>query len=178
MTITDEMTGSKQVAPSAHTYAGPEAERKKLAYLECLAREHARFEKPGIIGEFGWHGGGKPRALKDAPPATEEQQARWCRLVVESTRGHATGWLNWGFHDQPEATDVSQFTGLLTAEGREKAWGREFRRLAAELKDGRFPVPAPANRPAIDWDRLVTSRKAIDEFRAQYLRSYPDSPAP
>ncbi len=44
------------------------------------------------------------------PPASEEQQAQWCRRVVETSAGFAVGWLNWGFYDHPEATDVSQLT--------------------------------------------------------------------
>lgn len=155
-----------------HLYNNPEAEPRNLAYLECLAREFSRLGKPVMIGEFGWHGGGKPRVFKDSPAATEEDQARWCRLVVERTRGAVCGWLNWGFHDQPEATDPSQFTGLLTAEGQEKAWGREFRRLAAEIaKQPRMDAPKYGDRPTLEWDRLITSRKAADAFRASYIRA-------
>ena len=40
----------------------------------------------------------------------------------------ATGWLNWGFYDQPEARDVSQLTGLLKADGKPKAWRESFSR--------------------------------------------------
>lgn len=155
----------------AYLYGGPEDETRNLGYLDGLARECARFGKPVVIGEFGWHGGGAPKAFKDAPVATEEQQARWCRQVVESTRGLVSGWLNWGFHDQPEARDVSEFTGLLTAEGGLKAWGREFARLAPQVTGLQPPpaAPLPDGLPRIEWDRQVTSRRAIDEFRAAYL---------
>ena len=153
----------------AYLYGGPEAEFRNLAYLDCVARECARFGKPLLVGEFGWHGGGSPRAFRNAPPATEEQQARWCRLLIERTRGLATGWLNWGFHDQPEARDVSEFTGLLKADGTLKAWGREFQRLAGEVRQPAPAVPAATNHPALDWDRLITSRRAVDEFRAAWI---------
>ncbi len=158
-------------------YDRPEAEGRNLAYLECLTREFARLGKPVIIGEFGWHGGGKPKAFKDAPVGTEEDQARWCRQVVERTRGPVCGWLNWGFRDQPEAADVSEFTGLLTAGGKEKAWGREFRRLARDLvqnPDAKSVPPGP--RPALEWDRLITSRRVADAFRAEYIKAYLRSP--
>lgn len=159
----------------AYLYQGPEAEAANLSYLEILAREHARFGKPVVIGEFGWHGGGAPKAFKNAPVATEAQQARWCSRVVTTTTPWVTGWLNWGFHDQPEATDPSEFTGLLRADGQVKEWGREFSRLAAEWKSRTRPATTPevgADRPSIPWDRLVTSRRAVDEFRAEYLKAY------
>lgn len=165
----------------AYEYENATAEARNLGYLELLAREHARFGKPVMIGEFGWTGGGKAKAFKNspAPPATEEQQARWCSQVVTTTEPWVTGWLNWGFHDQPEATDPSEFTGLLRADGTEKAWGREFTRLATRLT-----APAPARAAAsartaptaksvdLPWDRLVTSRKEIDAFRGEFLKTY------
>lgn len=160
----------------AYEYENASAEARNLGYLELLAREHARFGKPVMIGEFGWTGGGKAKAFKNspAPPATEAQQARWCSQVVTTTEPWVTGWLNWGFHDQPEATDPSEFTGLLRADGTEKAWGREFTRLATRLT---APQPIKTTPPAkaadvLPWDRLITSRKEIDGFRGEYLKTY------
>lgn len=167
------------LAEGAYLYQGEAMERRNLAYLEALTGECARLGKPVVIGEFGWHGGGSPRAFKNAPVASEEDQARWCRSVVEQTRSRVQGWLNWGLRDQPEATDVSQFTGLLTAEGREKAWGREFRRLSQERRDGRLSPARSAPRdhpPSMEWDRLITSRKAADAFRARHLEAFRPTP--
>lgn len=156
----------------AYLYQGAAEEARNLGYLDCLVREHARFGKPVVIGEFGWHGGGSPRAFKNAPVASEDDQARWCRLVVETTRGRVHGWLNWGFHDQPEATDVSQFTGMLRADGTLKAWGRAFQDLASGRGPSRSSAASPGGGlPVLDWDRQVTSRRAIDEFRQAYLET-------
>lgn len=157
----------------AYRYTGPDAESRNLAYLDCLARECSRWGKPTVIGEFGWYGGGKPKAFKEGTASTEEDQARWCCKVVEQTRPRVSGWLNWGFQDQPEATDVSEFTGLRRADGTEKAWGREFRRLGASLLE---PPPPPRGStgsfPALDWDRLITSRRAAESFRHAYLEAF------
>lgn len=106
----------------AYDYRDDESERRNLAYLESMVAEVARCGKPVVVAEFGWYGGGKPRFDGGRHPfATEEQQARWCRRLVESTRGLAQGWLNWGVFDQPEATAPSEFSGLLTADGKGKA---------------------------------------------------------
>ena len=89
-----------------------EAERRNLAYCESVAREVAAPGKPVVIAEFGCYGGGPIDVAKSRinkalhlPPLSQEQQARWCRKLIETTRGLATGWLNWGLYDHPEAND-------------------------------------------------------------------------
>lgn len=161
------------LANGAYEYRSAEDETRNLAYLESVVREVARPGKPVVIAEFGWYGGGKPTFDQGRhPAATEEQQAQWCRRLIETTEGLAVGWLNWGFYDQPEATDCSQLTGLLTAAGQLKAWGREFQQQAARLKHKALP-PAPlGSRPALDWDACVTSRAAARAFRDSYHEAF------
>lgn len=156
----------------AYQYRSDEEEARNLAYLESVVREVARPAKPVVVAEFGWYGGGKPNfGGGKQPAATEEQQARWCRRAVETTEGLATGWLNWGFFDHPEAKDVSELTGLLTHDGKVKAWGREFRALANRFQGRAIPPRALSPRPALDWDRCVTSTAAGHEFREAYYRA-------
>ncbi|MFA7005613.1 MAG: cellulase family glycosylhydrolase, partial [Verrucomicrobiia bacterium] len=125
-----------------YDYTKPEDEQRNLAYLESVVREVAAPGKPVVLAEFGWYGGGALRLRngKMSAPGTEEQQARWCRRAVETTAGLACGWLNWGFYDHPQANDCSQLTGLLTVDGKLKAWGVEFQKLAAQF--GGHEVPA------------------------------------
>jgi hypothetical protein len=124
-----------------------------------------------VIGEFGWYGGGTLNYGKH-PVATEEQQAQWCRKLVESTAGMACGWLNWGFYDQPEAGDVSQLTGLMKANGDEKAWGREFKTLSERYANHKLPVLIISPRPPLDWDGCLTSDANRSEFDASYLKAW------
>ena len=160
-------------ANGAYEYRDQTQETANLAYLEGLVREVARPGKPVVLAEFGWYGGGKPKFDRGAHPAASEQQhARYCRRVVEVSTPYATGWLNWGFYDQPEATDCSEFTGLLTADGQLKEWGRTF----AELAKRDWPCPTTSShwpaRPQLDWDACVTSIAAARAFRQEYLESF------
>ena len=148
-----------------------EDEARNLAYLEGVVREAARPGKPLVIAEFGWYGGGQPTFGKHAA-ATEEQQAQLCRKLVESTAGLACGWLNWGFHDHPQAGDVTQFTGLLTADGKVKAWGREFKNLSERYGGRKLSVPKLGTRPALDWDLCITSAAEGTKFRERYLEAW------
>lgn len=149
------------LADGAYEYSGPEAERRNLAYLECVVREVAKVGKPVVLAEFGWYGGGKPTFDGGRhPAATEEQQAQWCRRVVETTAGLAVGWLNWGFYDHPGARDVTELIGLVTVDGKVKRWGEEFQKLAVQFHQQRIPAKTLGPRPTLDWDACVTSTLA------------------
>ncbi|MFZ2642856.1 MAG: cellulase family glycosylhydrolase [Verrucomicrobiia bacterium] len=161
-------------AGGLYDYTKPEDEQRNLAYLESVVREVAAPGKPVVLAEFGWYGGGALRLRngKMSAPGTEEQQARWCRRAVETTAGLACGWLNWGFYDHPQANDCSQLTGLLTVDGKLKAWGAEFQKLVARFGGHEIPPAKLGPRPALDWDRNITSAKAAKEFRDAYLNAF------
>jgi hypothetical protein len=152
-----------------YRYDGAEAETRNLACLESMAREAALTNLPVVIGEFGWYGGGPLDAKTQA--ASEDQQAQWCQHVVDATRPIACGWLNWGMYDDPQATDVSRFTGLLTADGHEKAWGRAFTQDAKEFSTNTSAYHLP-DRPACPWDQCITDPAAMEQFRRSYLESF------
>ena len=163
----------------AYEYRNEEEEARNLAYLQSVVGEVARAGKPVVVAEFGWYGGGKPHFNGGKHPfASEEQQARWCRKLVETTAGTAVGWLNWGFYDHPEAKDVSELTGLLTADGKLKAWGREFQKLAQQYSGQRVPSGKTLSAPTLDWDACLTSTKAGNSFREQYYQALMHSRGP
>ncbi len=161
------------LAQGAYEYRNEADELANLAYLQCVVCEAARPGKPVVLAEFGWYGGGKPKFDGGRhPEATQEQQARYCRRVVETSAGLATGWLNWGFYDQPEATDCSELTGLLTADGKTKAWGATFKELVSIYSERPTPPRRLRDRPEINWDDCLTSMKAQSDFRQKYLEIF------
>lgn len=157
------------VAQGAYQYQGAAAETANLAMLEAMARECAKPGLPLVIAEFGWYGGGA--AKPGWNPATEEQQAEWCRHLIATTAPLACGWLNWGMHDNPQSRDVSKLTGLFTADGKEKAWGRAFRELAQRFQT-QPPVFALPERPDLPWATCVASGEAMEAFQTTYLESF------
>ena len=159
------------LAAGAYRYESAAAETANLAVLEAMARQCAEPGLPLVIAEFGWYGGGP--LDPGGPPATEQQQAAWCRHVVEVTSPLACGWLNWGMYDHPQAKDVSRLTGLWTVDGQEKAWGREFRKLAERFR-AHPPVYAPPKRPELPWEACTASGDAMEQFRQAYLESFAD----
>jgi len=161
------------LANGAFEYRSDAEEEANLAYLESVVREVARVGKPVVLAEFGWYGGGKPKFGGGRhPAATEEQHARYCRRVVETTAGLAVGWLNWGFYDQPEATDCSELTGLLTSKGGLKEWGRAFAELSRKYGSSRLSRPREFHGPVLDWNACLTSTAAAKSFREEYLREW------
>jgi hypothetical protein len=167
------------LANGAYEYQGAEEESRNLAYLESVVREVAAAEKPVVLAEFGWYGGGKPKFDGGRhPAATELQQAEYCRKVVRTSAGFVCGWLNWGFYDQPEASDCSELTGLATADGRTKEWGKTFQALATEFAGKTFSPRTIGARPTLDWEACVTSAAAGNEFRRKYGEAFEKDPPP
>jgi hypothetical protein len=161
------------LANGFYEYRNDEDELRNLAYLDAVIREVAVLGKPTVLAEFGWYGGGKLSLNQGRhPAATGEQQARWCRRVVETTAGRVCGWLNWSLHDHPGAGDVTELIGLLTAEGAEKAWARDFAALARRLSPGVPVEPEPPDAPRPDWERLIVDGAARDGFRQRLLAWY------
>lgn len=157
----------------AYAYRDEEDELANLAYLEGIVREAARPGKPVVLAEFGWYGGGKPKFDNgNQPAATQEQQAGYCGRVVKTSACFVAGWLNWGFYDCPDASDCSEFTGLVTADGSVKAWGKTFHELAAQYSGSQIPPAKIGPRPALDWDACLTDRGTQREFRKRYLAAF------
>jgi len=155
-------------------YENAAAEQRNLAYLHAVVREAAAPGKPVVLAEFGWYGGGKPTLDGGTwPAATELDQARWCRLAVETTRSLATGWLNWGLYDHPKSGDITQLSGLLTADGRTKAWGTAFSALATEL----HAHPPRLNFPTgafLVWDACTVDAQARAAARERAIKAFQD----
>lgn len=160
----------------AFEYRSDEEENRNLSYAHGVVAEVAKLGKPVVLAEFGWYGGGKPRFDGGKHPfASEQQQAQWCRRLVETTTGLACGWLNWGLYDQPEATDPSEFSGLLTATGEMKAWGREFEKLAKRYTKKLPTTKQPKLGMELDWNACVTDPAAGNRWRQEYYRKFTEA---
>jgi hypothetical protein len=154
------------LAQGVYRYENQAGEDANLAVVESMARECAKPGKPLVIGEFGWYGGG---ALDPGgQPASEEQQAQWCKRLVEVTSPIACVWINWGLHDTPNAGDVSRLTGLITVGGVDKAWGKAFGPLVKGLP---LANALPA-RPDLPWERCTMDGAAMTRFQAEYLAAF------
>ncbi|MCP5524646.1 MAG: beta-galactosidase [Verrucomicrobiales bacterium] len=161
------------LARGFYEYGGDEDEGRNLAYLESVVREVAACAKPVLLAEFGWYGGGKLTLDGGRhPAATEAQQARWCRRVIETTEGYCRGWLNWGMYDHPQAGDVTQLLGLFTVDGRTKEWGRTFAELARRGRAEGLSGPPQWERPPLDWDGCIQDRAAIEAWQEAYFQAW------
>ena len=156
-----------------YQYRGAESLERNLAYLEGVTREVARAGKPVVLGEFGWYGGGTPRfSGGQFPPATEAQQEEYERRAVEVSGRFVSGWLHWGLYDDPQANDCSEMIGLLTVDGRAKAWGKTFREWAPRLEGKGARRTEAGPRPDLDWEACLTSLAAENEFRQRYFKAF------
>jgi endo-1,4-beta-mannosidase len=162
------------LARGAYEYRSEADELTNLAYLESVVREVARPGKPVVLAEFGWYGGAeKPKFDKGVHPiGTEEQQAKYLERAVQTSAGFVVGWLNWGLYDHREATDCSELTGLVRADGSMKAWGRVFGQLSSKYVGTHIVPVMTGARPTLDWDACLTDSASANQFRDEYLKAF------
>ncbi len=144
---------------------------RNLAYLE-LALRYVRAgapRKPLLVGEFGWHGGGKSNHLGERSP---EDQARWCRAAVLQGRGIVSGWLNWAYADTPTALDLTRFSGLVTEDGKTKPWGFAFRELAMNPALWFSAAVSPKAETVFDADEAICDPAAGDAMLGRYHEAW------
>ncbi len=90
------------------------------------------YQKPVVVQEFGWYGGGASRFLCELPPRREEEHAAYMEALITALRPHVNGFINWPLADMPQSTDISNHGGIFTHDGRRKALAGVFERLARE----------------------------------------------
>ena len=162
------------LAAGGYRYQSETIRRANLAYLESVVRETADPGLPTMLAEFGWYGGGICPHYGRPIPATQQQQADFCAREVKTSTPLVCGWLNWAMYDDPVAADVTRFSGLFTADGKVKAWGRRFSQIAREYQYQLPPVPLGkiGPRPELPWDACLTSSAAAEKFRVEYLEAF------
>ncbi|MGC8625362.1 MAG: cellulase family glycosylhydrolase, partial [Phycisphaerae bacterium] len=163
------------LAAGIYFYQSEAVRVANMAYLESVVREVAVPGLPTVLGEFGWYGGGSCAGIGGgAIVPTQQQQSDFCAQEVRTATPLVCGWLNWAMYDDPEAKDITRFSGLFTAEGKEKVWGRRFSQLAREYQYNLPPVPLGkiGPRPELPWDACLTSSAAAEKFRLEYLEAF------
>ena len=108
-------------------------------------------------------------------PRTAEEGLRQCAELSEIA-GH--WFLEFIRSDHPGASDCSELTGLLTADGREKRWAAEFSGLASRLAGKRMTPATLRARPALDWDSAISDPKAAPQYLAEYTKAFAASRKP
>jgi hypothetical protein len=131
-------------------FESKESWQKNLAYLQSLLA-YCQTEKPLVLEEYGWYGGGTPQ---DHPYLDEDQQARWVLAEIEASRRLARGWLSWPLADTPEATDMSSYGGLVRTNMGYKIWAWWFQAYAS--KTTALPQPTPP-LPSFDVTPSLTA---------------------
>jgi len=147
--------------------------RETLWHGRAICRYMHIPGKPVVMEECGWYSGGDVRiGGREQPWRSEVQQTDWCTRLVKATRGDVCGWLFWPYRDTPPASDFSRGSGLYSAAGKLKDWGRAFARMAPKITAGR-PVRAAATcKVRLPWAELVTQPDAVKAFRARYLELF------
>jgi hypothetical protein len=144
--------------------------QETLGHARAVARYMHAADKPVVLEECGWYGGGSVfTGNREQPSRSEEQQTAWCTSLVQATRRDVCGWLFWPYRDTPSSLDASRRSGLYDAQGRLKDWGRAFARLAPEITAATPPRARPTLTMPVFLPDLTTRPDAIKEFRAAYL---------
>ena len=130
---------------------------------------------PTVLGEFGWYGGGSCAGIGGGVIVpSQQQQSDFCAQEVRTATPLVCGWLNWAMYDDPVAKDITRFSGLFTADGKLKLWGKRFGEISLEYRKDLPPVPLGqiGPRPELPWDACLTNSAAAEKFRVAYLEAF------
>ena len=61
---------------------------------------------------------------------------------------------------------------MLTGDGRIKVWGRQIQDLSCNWAGQHLPAAKLGPQPALDWQVVITSAKADQEFPERYFRAF------
>jgi len=139
--------------------------------LEGIA--HLFFEdKPIILEEFGWYGGGKPKwdkLIDNLPYKSEDEQAWYvCNLIQDSIK-YCSGWIHWTFGDTPASTDISKFGGIFTSDLKLKSIGRGLKKLAPSLSNKKLIREPGTNKKEVDLKSILVSSQEEKTFWSDYI---------
>ena len=120
------------------------------------------YQKPVVLQEFGWYGGGASRFLGELPYRSEEEHAAYTRTLIDTLLPHACGFVNWPLCDMPQANDISNHGGLFTHDMRPKALAAVYRDFAQREGTCARPRQAATRTVSYSLRQLFTSRAYQD----------------
>ncbi len=131
----------------------------------CIGMSRLNWhEKPVVLQEFGWYGGGTSKFLGPLPHRTEQEHADYTRALTDALRPHINGFINWPTCDMPDSNDISNHGGIFTHDMKDKALTQVYRELARDLKSTEH-VRAPASTLLeVSLIGLYTCRSYQDEM--------------
>ena len=92
------------------------------------------YNKPVVVQEFGWYGGGESSFFCPLPYRSEKDHADYTEALCEALIPHVNGFLNWPTFDMPAANDISNHGGIFTHDGRAKELAKVYARLSGKLQ--------------------------------------------
>ena len=104
----------------------------------CIGMSRLDFyNKPVVLQEWGWYGGGTSRFLNELPFRSEEEHAHYAEKLMDALAPHVNGFLNWPTFDMPAANDISNHGGIWTHDGQPKKLARVYREWGAKIRERR-----------------------------------------
>jgi aryl-phospho-beta-D-glucosidase BglC (GH1 family) len=123
--------------------------------------------KPIILEEFGWYGGGKPKwddLIDELPYKSQDEQATYVTSLIEESVAFCSGWIHWTFGDTPASSDISKFGGLVTSDLQIKSLGERFKNLAAIMSNKKLKRIDASATIEIDVKKILTSENEEKRF--------------
>lgn len=153
-----------------------EALQRWLVANEIMGRLYTSLGKPVVLEEWGWYGPGRAEfAGVDMGQRTAADQLRYCEAMMETTQHFFQGWMYWMHRDMPHDADLTSCSGLYTAAGDLKPWGKRYGEWAGRLQ-AQPPAVAPAKDTVdLDMRRMFTDDRYHETWWHDMIRAYPAS---
>ena len=92
------------------------------------------YDKPVVLQEFGWYGGGESSFVGKLPYRSEGEHADYTRRLTAALIPHVNGFINWPTFDMPQSLDISNHGGIFTHDGRPKELAAVYSELSERLQ--------------------------------------------
>jgi len=122
------------------------------------------YEKPVMLQEFGWYGGGESAFLCKLPYRSEEEHADYMRTLMTRLAPHTNGFINWPTCDMPRSDDISNHGGIFTADMKPKALAHVYKELGDTYQGTEMTRQQGTKTVTYSLLQLTTSRQYQDDM--------------